>query len=194
MRRELIPAAAASRKGQCVIWEGVTSPSAKQATRCSKHLTFQMPGLSHFGKFWTTADPQIAVALRGSPFTCVDGYLYPCSVRLGRGGGVACGPTVTRVARGDGTGLGAIRGGDQVKLCLPDLVSGLGDKGTGMCRTVKECGSPGGCLSCLSLSPARVASVRWLVSVGAALLWQVLLCELPKVVGCQKRGGDNISL
>lgn len=29
--------------------------------------------------------------------------------------------------------LGAIRGGDQVTLCLPDLVSGLGDDGTGMC-------------------------------------------------------------
>lgn len=29
--------------------------------------------------------------------------------------------------------LGAIRGGDQVMLCLPDLVSGLGDEGTGMC-------------------------------------------------------------
>lgn len=32
------------------------------------------------------ADPQIAVALRGSPFACVDGYLYPCSVLLRRAG------------------------------------------------------------------------------------------------------------
>lgn len=38
-------------------------------------------------------------------------------------------PDVARVARGDGTGLGAIRGGDQVMLCLPDLVSGLGMRG-----------------------------------------------------------------
>lgn len=56
-----------------------------------------------------------------------------CVSRRGRGGG-GCGLTVARVARGDGTGLGAIRGGDQVMLCLPDLVSGPGDEGSGMCR------------------------------------------------------------
>lgn len=81
------------------------------------------------------ADPQITVALRGSPFTCMDGYLYPCFALLGRGRGDACGLTVARVARRDGTGLGAIRGGDQVTLCLPDLVSGPGDEGAGMCTT-----------------------------------------------------------
>lgn len=79
-------------------------------------------------------------------------------------------------------------------LCLPDLVSGLRDKGTGMCRAVKECGSPGGRFSCLSLSRAQIASVSWLVSVGAALLWQVVLYELPVAVKCQKHGGDNVSL
>lgn len=72
------------------------------------------------------ADPQIAMALRGSPFTCVDGYLRILALcRVGGGG--ASGLTVARVARGDGTGLGAIRGGDQVMLCLPDLVSGPGE-------------------------------------------------------------------
>lgn len=40
--------------------------------------------------------------------------------------------TVARVAGGDGTALGAIRGGDQVMLCLPDPVSGPGDEGAGM--------------------------------------------------------------
>lgn len=88
VRREPIPAAAASHKGQCVIWEGVTSPLAEQTTHCSKCLTCQTPGLSHFGKFWMMADPQIAVALRGSPSTCMDRYLYPCSEFLVGGGEV----------------------------------------------------------------------------------------------------------
>lgn len=82
------------------------------------------------------ADPQIAMASRGSPFTCVDGHL--CILAVCReGGSGACGLTVARVARGDGTGLGAIRGGDRVMLCLSDLVSGLGDEGAGMCRAVE---------------------------------------------------------
>lgn len=56
---------------------------------------------------------------------------------------------------------------------------------------VKECGSPGGRFHPLRLSQARIASVCWLISVGAALPWQVLLCALPEAVGCQKYGGDN---
>lgn len=93
VRREPIPAAAVSCKGQCVIWEGVTSPSVEQTTRCSKRLTCQTPGHSHFGEFWMAADPQIAMALQGSPFTCVAGYLHPA----------LCSLAVARVARGAGT-------------------------------------------------------------------------------------------
>lgn len=47
---ELIPAAVASPKGQCVIWEGAASPLGEQTALCSKHLTCQMPGLGHFGE------------------------------------------------------------------------------------------------------------------------------------------------
>lgn len=85
VRREPIPAAAVSCKGQCVIWEGVTSPSVEQTTRCSKWLTCQMPGLSHLGEFWMVAAPQIAVALQGSPSMRADGYLHPVPLdtRLG---------------------------------------------------------------------------------------------------------------
>jgi len=73
-----------------------------------------------------------------------------CSLALCREGGGDCG---LGVAGGDWAGFGDIRGGDQVMLRLPDLVSGLGGEGVGMCRTaeldnVKECGSPGGCCSC----------------------------------------------
>lgn len=74
-----------------------------------------------------------------------------CASRWGGGGG-ACGLTVARVARGDGTGLGAIRGGDQVMLCLPDLVSGLGDEGAGMCRAAGLSRNAG---------PQVAASVAW---------------------------------
>lgn len=83
-------------------------------------------------------------------------------LRSSLGGGNTSGLTVARVARGDGTGLGAIRGGDQVMLCLPDPVSGPGDGGGWNVRggrAVKECGSPGGCFSGLCLSRARIASV-----------------------------------
>lgn len=89
------------------------------------------------------ADPGIAVALRGSPFTCMDGYLCPsiCILALcfspGGGGDGASSLTVARVARGDGTRLGTIRGGDQVMLPLPDLVAGLGGDGAGMCGVAK---------------------------------------------------------
>lgn len=62
----------------------------------------------------------------------MSGWVSVSLLCAGWGGGT-CGLTVARVARGDGTGLGDIRGGDQVMLCLPDLVSGLGVEGTGMC-------------------------------------------------------------
>lgn len=58
-------------------------------------------------------------------------------------------------------------------------------------RAVKECGSPGGGCSRLHLSRAQIASACWLISVGAALLWQILLCAFPEVAGCQKYGGGN---
>lgn len=76
---------------------------------------------------------QIAVPLRGCPCTCLwVSVSLLCAFHSLQGGNTSD-LAVARVAGGDGTGLGAIRGGDQVMLCLPDLFSGPGDEGAGMC-------------------------------------------------------------
>lgn len=107
----------------------------------------------------------------------MDGYLYP---RRGNTSGL----TVARVAGGDGTGLGAIRGGDQVMLCLPDPVSGPGDKGAGMCRAA-ELSRNAGPQVAIRVACAEVGlelHLCWLMSAGSALPCQVLLCTPPQVV------------
>lgn len=110
------------------------------------------------------------------------------------GGGNTSGLTVARVARGDGTGPGAIRGGDQVMLCLPDLVSGPGDEGAGMCWAA-ELSRNAGPQVAASVACAQVGlelHLCWLMSAGAALPCQVLPCTPPQVVRGMPAGeGDN---
>lgn len=185
VRREPIPAAAVSCKGQCVIWEGVTSPSVEQTTRCSKCLTCQTPGLSHFGDFWMAADPQIAMALQGSPFMCVVGYLHPA----------ACGPTVARVARGAGTGARCYRRWRSGHTVLPHSSAGGPGPECAPPPAARERWSPGGCCSCLCFSRAQIASVRWLISGKAGPPRQALSRVFPEVAGPQEyEGNDGILL
>lgn len=76
-----------------------------------------MPGLSPFEKFWMMTDPQIAMALRGSPFACVDGYLYPCSVRLGTGGRCRMWPDCDKSGMGQGLVLSEV----EIRSCCASL-------------------------------------------------------------------------
>lgn len=114
------------------------------------------------------------------------------AVRFSLEGGNTSGLTVARVARGDETGLGAIRGGDQVMLCLPDLVSGPGDEGAGMCGAA-ELSRNAGPQVAASVACAHVGlelHLCWLISAGAALPCQLLPCTPPQVVsGMPARAG-----